>query len=469
MSARALIVSAAASGTGKTTLTAGLLRALQRRGVPVRPAKAGPDYIDPAFHTASAGLSGPNLDSWAMPGDLLDGLVAEAVAGVDLLLIEGAMGLFDGAPGLAGRRGAAADLAARYGMPVLLLLDASGQSQTAAAVAHGLATYDPAVRVAGVVLNRVASERHRLLIAEALARKGCRSSARCRATRRCRCHRGISAWCRRREHADLEARLDRLADAVERHVDLDAILAARMPLAISAAAAATGVCRRRATASRSPRCRLHLHLSACSRRLAAGRRGDRRLLAARRRGAARKLRQLLAARRLSRASCRRDSRPRAASGRAPRRSPRPGRSMASAAATWCSARRWRTRPGRAIRMAGLLGHVTSFARRRLTLGYREARLLSDSPIGRSGQIVRGHEFHYSSLVEAGSDAPLVALSDARGASIGPAGGRRGRVRTGTFFHAIAGEREPSRSKFSFVVPGALQREAMLRRPGTPRE
>ena len=95
--------------------------------------------------------------------------------------------------------------------------------------------------------------------------------------------------------------------------------------------------------------------------------------------------------------------------------------------------------GTSHRMAGLLGHVTSFAKRRLTLGYREARLLSDSPIGRSGQIVRGHEFHYSSLVEAGSDAPLVALSDARGASIGPAGGRRGRV-TGTFFHAIAGER-----------------------------
>ena len=113
-------------------------------------------------------------------------------------------------------------------------------------------------------------------------------------------------------------------------------------------------------------------------------------------------------------------------------------------------------------MAGRLGHVTSFARRRLTLGYREARLLSDLPIGRSGEIVRGHEFHYSSLVEAGSDAPLVTLSDARGASIGPAGGRRGRV-MGTFFHAIAGEREPSRSKFSFVVPGALQREAMLRR------
>ena len=87
-------------------------------------------------------------------------------------------------------------------------------------------------------------------------------------------------------------------------------------------------------------------------------------------------------------------------------------------------------------MAGLLGHVTSFARRKMNLGYRQARLLADAPIGRAGQSVRGHEFHYSRLVEPGGDEPLLALFDGQGQPLGPAGARRGRV-TGTFFHAIA--------------------------------
>jgi cobyrinic acid a,c-diamide synthase len=92
--------------------------------------------------------------------------------------------------------------------------------------------------------------------------------------------------------------------------------------------------------------------------------------------------------------------------------------------------------GRRHKMAGLLGHATSFARRRLTLGYRAARLLSDSAIGRKGSVVRGHEFHYSTIAATGDDAPLAALSDASGAPLGPAGGRRGQV-TGGWFHAIA--------------------------------
>jgi cobyrinic acid a,c-diamide synthase len=87
-------------------------------------------------------------------------------------------------------------------------------------------------------------------------------------------------------------------------------------------------------------------------------------------------------------------------------------------------------------MAGLLGHATSFAGRKLHLGYREARLLSDSPIGAAGQLVRGHEFHYATLVTPGDDAPLADLRDAQGRSLGPTGGRRNRV-TGSFFHAIA--------------------------------
>ena len=102
MTARGLIISAPRSGAGKTTVTLGLLAALKKRGVAVRASKSGPDYIDPAFHAAATGQSGVNLDSWAMPPALLDALVAEAARDADMLVIEGAMGLFDGVPG---RRG----------------------------------------------------------------------------------------------------------------------------------------------------------------------------------------------------------------------------------------------------------------------------------------------------------------------------------------------------------------------------
>src|SRR6185437_7550100 len=150
-----LIVAAPHSGAGKTTVTLALLAALRRRGLVVHAAKAGPDYIDPAFHTAVTGRSSVNLDSWAMPGKLLDALAAKAADGANIVVIEGVMGLFDGAAaGRPHRRGATADLAAHFGVPVVLLLDVARQAQSAAAIVRGFAAHDPAVRVAGVILNR---------------------------------------------------------------------------------------------------------------------------------------------------------------------------------------------------------------------------------------------------------------------------------------------------------------------------
>ena len=141
VSARGLIVSAPRSSSGKTLVTLGLLGALRRKGVAVRAAKSGPDYIDPAFHAAATGAKGVNLDSWAMPPALIDALIADTTQSAQVLVIEGAMGLFDGVPGTPGRSGAASDLAARLRLPVLLVLDVSGQSQSAAAVAAGFASY----------------------------------------------------------------------------------------------------------------------------------------------------------------------------------------------------------------------------------------------------------------------------------------------------------------------------------------
>jgi len=169
MSAHGLIIAAPHSGAGKTTVTLAVLAALMRRGVAVRAAKAGPDYIDPAFHAAAAGAPSVNLDSWAMTVPLLDTMTAQAADGADIFVIEGVMGLFDGANTAPGRRGATADLAAHFDLPVVLVLDVSRQAQSAAAVVRGFATHDPAVRIAGVILNRVASERHSVSVGSAIA------------------------------------------------------------------------------------------------------------------------------------------------------------------------------------------------------------------------------------------------------------------------------------------------------------
>src|SRR5579863_7638020 len=150
----ALMIAAPRSGSGKTTVTLGLLRALRRRGLDVVGLKSGPDYIDPAFHAAASGREGVNLDSWAMAPELLAALAAQASAGSGLALCEASMGLFDGVPATGGRSGASADVAAALGMPVLLVVDVSGQAQSAAAIVKGCTAYDERLKVAGVIVNR---------------------------------------------------------------------------------------------------------------------------------------------------------------------------------------------------------------------------------------------------------------------------------------------------------------------------
>ncbi|MFC7665863.1 AAA family ATPase [Methylorubrum suomiense] len=174
MTAPGLLIAAPRSGSGKTTVTLALMRALRRRGVAVRGAKCGPDYIDPAFHEAATGHPSLNLDSFAMPDGLLDACAGLSARDAALVIAEGSMGLHDGIVAGEGRTGANADIAARYGWPVLLVLDVSGAAQSAAAVALGCAAYDPRIRVAGVVLNKVASPRHRRLVEAGLSRIGMR-------------------------------------------------------------------------------------------------------------------------------------------------------------------------------------------------------------------------------------------------------------------------------------------------------
>jgi cobyrinic acid a,c-diamide synthase len=438
MTARGLIIAAPHSGAGKTTVTLALLAALERRGLVVRAAKAGPDYIDPAFHAAVTGAASVNLDSWAMSRELLDALAAQTADGADVVVIEGVMGLFDGAIGSPGQTGATADLAAHFDLPVVLVLDVARQAQSAAAVVRGFAVHDPAVRVAGIVLNRVGSERHRAVVADAIAVLDIpilgalpRQTALALPER----HLGLV---QAREHTELATLIDRLAATAERYLDLDAIIARAAPFMTAAMArprpapALPPPGQRIALASDRAFSFVYPHLIDAWRRAGA---------------------EILPFSPLA------DEPPPegADSCWLPGGYPELHADALAAARRFCeNLRRFaQTRPvhgecggymvlgesledaaGRRHAMTGLLGHSTSFARRRLHLGYRTARLLSDSILGRGGSIVRGHEFHYASLTSAGCDEPFAELADSEGRSPVKAGGRRGRV-TGTFFHAIA--------------------------------
>lgn len=161
-----LVIAAPRSGSGKTTLTLGLLAALTRRGLNVAPAKTGPDYIDTTILARASGHRAINLDPWAMSPARLRYLATAHAADADLLLVEGVMGLFDGA---ADGRGSTADLAAGLGLPVILVLDAERQSQSIAALAHGFATWRRDVKVAGLIVNRAASTRHEAMLRAALS------------------------------------------------------------------------------------------------------------------------------------------------------------------------------------------------------------------------------------------------------------------------------------------------------------
>ncbi|MDE2373230.1 MAG: cobyrinate a,c-diamide synthase [Hyphomicrobiales bacterium] len=436
MSARGLIVAAPHSGAGKTTVTLALLAALRRRGIVVRGAKAGPDYIDPAFHAVATGSPSVNLDTWAMSEKLLDTLAAHAADGADLLIVEGVMGLFDGAAGASGRRGATADLAAHFGLPVILVIDVARQAQSAAALVRGFATHDPAVRIAGVILNGIGSERHRLMVAEPIAALGIprlgalKQDAALALPER---HLGLV---QASEHSGLASLIDRLAASAERHFDLDEIIASAGPFRFTAGNRKVSPLpppsQRIALASDRAFSFVYPHLVNAWRDAGA---------------------EILSFSPLA------DEPP-------PDHADScwlPGGYPELHAETLAAARRFHgglrrfaeTRPvhgecggymvlgesledasGRGHAMTGLLGHSTSFARRKLHIGYRTARLLGDSLIGGAGAVVRGHEFHYASLTSTGGDQPLAEVADSGGMIFEKAGGRRGRV-TGAFFHAIA--------------------------------
>ncbi len=428
-----LVISAPGSGSGKTTLTLALLAALRRRGRVVQPYKCGPDYIDPAFHAAAAGRPSFNLDSWAQRRDRFDALL-DAGNDADLCLAEGVMGLFDGVatPGAWGN-GSTADIAAATGWPVVLVLDVSGQAQSAAAVALGFARYRDDVTIAGVILNKVASERHATLARDGFAKIGITvfgAIGRDKTLTMPERHLGLV---QAQEDYALAARLAALADLAERDVDLAALVAAarstrRQPRAAAARLAPPG--QRIALARDEAFSFVYPHLLADWRAAGA---------------------EIVAFSPLA------DEPPDPSCDVIwlPGGYPELHAGKLAAASRFADGIRGfaQTRPvhgecggymalgagmidaaGTRHAMLGLLGVETDFAQRRLHLGYRTATLLGPIPGHAAGCVLRGHEFHYARVV-AQPDQPLAEIRDASGTSTAETGGRRGRV-TGSFFHIV---------------------------------
>ena len=409
------LISAPASGSGKTTVTLGLLRAFTRAGRLLRGAKSGPDYIDPRFHEAACGQPCVNLDAWAMTPDRIRALAGGATP----LIIEGAMGLFDGAP--PDGKGASADLARLLDLPVILVIDAGRMAGSVAALASGFMRHDPSVRVAGVILNNVGSPRHEAMLRRALAGITVfgaipRDGAISQPSR----HLGLV---QAQERPDLEDFLEAAADLVAANCDLESLGAMLGPCPATRAAPITppagsiAVARDAAFAFSYPHLLDGWHAAGANLRFfspladeAAPQAdliylpgGYPELHAGRLAANSRFLESLRTTATPVYGEC-------------------GGYMVLGDALTDAE--------GVTHAMAGLLPLETSFASRKLHLGYREMTA-TDGPFRGAW---KGHEFHYATTIRA-AGTPLFQIKDAEGNALPPMGLIAGRV-SGSFAHLI---------------------------------
>ena len=430
-----LVIAAPRSGSGKTTVTLGLLAALKARGIAVAPAKTGPDYIDRTILERASGADAINLDPWAMSPARLHQLAADHATGADLLLVEGVMGLFDGA---ADGRGSTGDLAASLGLPVILVVDADRQSQSVAALVHGFATWRPGVRIVGLILNRAASTRHELMLRAAVAPLGIpllgvlpRRDTLSLPSR----HLGLVL------PDDLAAFNDIVVSAAEvitDHLDLNLLLALSSPLPSPTG----GEGARRADEGALPPLAQH---TAIARDAAFAFIYPHWLTAWQNAGATLSFFSPLA-----------DEAPDPSAGAVflPGGYPELHAALLSTRQTFMSALTAATtrncwiygecggfmvlgesltdKDGVTHRMAGLLPHETRIDRPKRVLGYRRLTQAGALPWPKS---LTGHEFHYSSARQIRGGTPLFSATDALGEELPPMGLVHGRV-MGSYAHVI---------------------------------
>jgi cobyrinic acid a,c-diamide synthase len=431
-----LIIAAPSSGSGKTTVTLGLLAALKAAGHKVRGAKVGPDYIDPRYHEAATGHPSINLDGWAMGAERLAGLIEDQAVGADLLVVEGVMGLFDGAAASGvSDNGSTASLATATGWPVVLVIDAARQAQSVGALVQGFANFRTDVEVAGVILNKVASDRHEAMLRTALDSInmpvfGClpRSSGVMSEDR----HLGLV---QAGERLDLAQLIATAADWAGAGIDLDAVIASARPSRLATTQAVRSIPplgQRVAIAEDIAFGFSYPHLLADWRRAGA----ELLMFSPLADDAPNKTADAvylpggypeLHAARLAANSHFLGGLRSAAEDSLPIYGECGGYMVLGEAL--CDAK------GVSHQMAGLLAVETSFAQPRLSLGYRQFTATEATPFGPAGSRYRGHEFHYATIVGEAEDNPIFVTSDAAGRKLGAVGRCRGSV-FGSFLHLI---------------------------------
>jgi len=435
-----LIIAGTASAVGKTTVATGLMAALTRRGVSVGPAKVGPDFIDPGYHALATGRPGRNLDAWICGTDAIVGLAARASQGCQVLVVEGVMGLFDGSGDPEGPSASTAQVAALLDAPVVLVVDAAAMSGSVAALVTGFTRFDPAVTVAGVVLNRVGSDGHEAVLRDALTptaipvlgclRRNPQLSWRDR-------HLGLVPVVE--DPSALRRSLDRLATAVEAQCDVDGLLAvarSAAPLSVPTTAGGPGEAHPNSGAA----------ATAASRAVVAVAGGKAfsfyyrdNLEALEQAGA-----ELVA---FDPAEDRQLP-PEATALYLGGGFPEVYAGALAANRPMCNDLRQRVRAGLPTwaECGGLLllaesldGHclsgvvpATAQMTDRLTLGYRRARVAVDTPLAPAGTELRGHEFHYSSV------APTGRLFDWQGRSSSGTAGFGGSRLFASYLHLHLG-------------------------------
>ncbi len=425
-----LIIAAPQSGSGKTTVTLGLLRAFQRAGINVAPAKAGPDYIDPAFHSIAAGKPSVNLDPWAMRPQLLC-LLANQQAGNGPLLVEAMMGLFDGA---ADSTGSAADLAALLNYPVVLVVDAARQSHSIAALVKGFRDHRQDIELAGVILNRVGSERHEKMLRSALEAEEIAVLGAVPRDERLALPSRHLGLVQAGEHCELEDFIDNAAEIVASHVSLDVI--ANL---FAGGAGGAGNC----VALEPPGSKIaiasDIAFAFCYEHLLRGWSQS---------GVEISLFSPLA-----------DEPPSSKANAIYLPGGYPelhgeklaqcsnfldglGQHADSGTLIYGECGGYMVlgegivdKDGQRHKMAGLLPLVTSFEQPKLHLGYRRVKTLNNQELFGGANAFTAHEFHYSSVLEQGDGEPLFQAEDALGKQLGSFGLRRKNV-MGSYMHVI---------------------------------
>ena len=417
--AKAIVIAAPHSGSGKTLVTLGLIRALKNRGLKVASAKIGPDYIDGRFHEAASGRPCINLDYWAMGAETCKARLSEIDA--ELIIVEGVMGLFDGPDGA---KGSTADLAEALDLPIVLMIDAAKQAQSVAAVVHGFSTFRPSLKIAGVILNRVASDRHARMLSDSIDSKILGTMRQNDSLIWPSRHLGLI---QAQENQQLESFIESVASGVSRETFLDKIIESASEITnhpkrgyviLPPLAQKIAIAQDLAFSFAYPHLLKEWH----------------------RQGAE-----------LTFFSPLNNETPKGDAIFLPGGYPELYAGKLAANTAFLNALRQHKgliygecggfmvlgdaiidAEGKSHAMSGHLPVTTSFATRKLQLGYRQLKPLN-APWTSA---LRGHEFHYSTIVTKGVADPLFHASDAAGNDLGPIGQRVGNV-MGSYAHIIS--------------------------------